>query len=111
MKASPNALRTQPRVGTTRGSTMVVRLDLVEAELIALGVLHDDVPGAERRRGLVTLHPRGAEGHQLGTPRLKCGHALLTLQARGRPDVEVHAVLRRGSSSMGLALGHLLEEQ
>jgi hypothetical protein len=76
-----------------------VAMPLVEAELVALGIDHHDVPLPHRRRGLVPLHPGRAEGHEpVGLP-LQRRHPLVTGAARRRPDVEVQPVLGR------LALG------
>src|SRR5690606_36739237 len=76
----------------------------VEAELVALDVLHDDAR-------LVLLvgehdaHARRAERQEPVALRLERREALGTHEARAHPDVEVHAVLH------DLALGDALEEQ
>ena len=77
---------------------------LVEAELVALGVGHDDVTGRHRGSGLVPLDPRGAEGDQSLGLGLEGRHPLVASKAGGGAKVEVHPVLGR------LRLGHLLEE-
>ena len=55
--------------------------------------------------GLEAAQPGGAQGDQAVRLRLEGRHPRIALEARRRPDVEVHAVLGR------LALGHPLEEQ
>ena len=77
----------------------------VEAELVAFGVLHHDVPRLQRRVGLVALQPGGAEPDQALALGLQRGHPFVALQAGRGPHVEVHAVLD------DLAFRHLLEEQ
>src|SRR5690606_10665931 len=78
---------------------------LVQAELVPLGVGHDDEPAAHGWLGLVAARSGGAECDQPLALGLQGRHPLVPLETGRGPDVEVHAVLR------DLVLGDLLEEQ
>ena len=78
---------------------------LVEAELVALWIVHRDEAGLHRR--VVGLDPVGASRTERFQPvglGLEGAHPFVTLEARRRAYVEVDPVLD------GLALGHALEE-
>src|SRR5690606_9356979 len=77
---------------------------LVQAELVPLGVGHDDEAGAHGRLGLVAAQPGGAECDQPLALGLQGRHPLVALETGCGPNVEVHAVLR------DLVLRDLLEE-
>src|SRR5688572_6050626 len=82
----------------------LVRVMLLEAELVAFGVGHDDPVLAEP---LVVAQAGGAEGDE---PIYSGGDTVLALGGGGSVaatdvDVEMHAVLD------ALGLGHLLEEE
>jgi len=78
---------------------------LVEAELVALRIVHRDEAGLHRR--LVGLDPIGASRTErletVGLAR-EGAHPLVTLEARRHTDIQVEPVLD------GLALGHAVEE-
>ena len=76
----------------------------VDAELVALGVLHHDEPRAGEPIGFEPLDPGCPETGQPLTLGFERRHPLFPLQTRGGADVEVHAVLHR------LGLRHALEE-
>src|SRR5664279_1999763 len=77
----------------------------IEAELVALGVLHDHKAGFHAAVGVDPANPGGTEVGQAGGLGVQRGHPLVAHAAGGRTDVEVQPVLG------DLALRHPLEEQ
>lgn len=76
----------------------------VEAELVALDILHHDA-GLFPVAGGKQAHPRGPEFDEARAFGLQRSEAISAFQSGSDPDIEVHPVLD------GLALGDALEKQ
>jgi len=84
-------LRRQSVTGSSLGLDMLDHRsggNSVEAELVALGVLHDNEAVAHRRGRLVALEPGRAQRDQARALGLQGGHPRVALQPGRGPDVE-----------------------